>query len=411
ALVRLSKKDANDDWIRLAILSSVALHAPAVLARLLADDAFATSTESSEIWAPLARMVGAGNPAPRWEALLAQLAERKTTDRTAMAVTRGLAAGLRAAKAKLSDVANRVKGGSDFLESQMLEAGRRAVLRAEEEPIRVQAIELLENASFETASPILESLLASDQPSSVHSSAAKALSAIAAGHPEVGDLLLSHWSGYSGEMRSQVVQLLLAKKDRLGGLLDALASGLVQPYQIGPAQRDLLLHHEDPKIRTKAESVFAATECRHLVVEQYKKVPQMNGDPAAGKTLFNSVCIACHKFYDSGVIDLAPNLAVVADWEPERILVNILDPNREVAPEFMEHVITTTSGDVITGRVTAESSGGISLKLADNSVRDIRREDIRRFENTGRSLMPEGLEAAITPKAMADLIAFLKSRP
>ena len=35
---------------------------------------------------------------------------------------------------------------------------------------------------------------------------------------------------------------------------------------------------------------------------------------------------------------------------------------------------------------------------------------VRMLASTGRSLMPEGLEGAVSPQAMADLVAFLKSR-
>ena len=39
----------------------------------------------------------------------------------------------------------------------------------------------------------------------------------------------------------------------------------------------------------------------------------------------------------------------------------------------------------------------------------ILRTDIEAIRATGLSLMPDGLEGAISPQAMADLIAYLKS--
>jgi hypothetical protein len=36
------------------------------------------------------------------------------------------------------------------------------------------------------------------------------------------------------------------------------------------------------------------------------------------------------------------------------------------------------------------------------------RSDVTSLKSTNTSLMPEGLEAALTPQALADLIAYLK---
>ncbi len=75
----------------------------------------------------------------------------------------------------------------------------------------------------------------------------------------------------------------------------------------------------------------------------------------------------------------------------------------------MAYIAQTKTGEIFTGRVIAESGSGITLKMADNSTRDIPRSEIASLKNSGRSLMPDGLEAAISPLAMADLIAFLLS--
>jgi putative heme-binding domain-containing protein len=127
-------------------------------------------------------------------------------------------------------------------------------------------------------------------------------------------------------------------------------------------------------------------------------------EPIPGRRYWRSI----GPLREKGIVDLAPNLAVVADWESERILTNIIDPNRDVAPEYMEYVAETKSGDVLTGRVVAENDSGITIRMADNSSRDIPRADIKTLTNSGRSLMPDGLEAAFTVQSLADLIAYLK---
>ena len=50
----------------------------------------------------------------------------------------------------------------------------------------------------------------------------------------------------------------------------------------------------------------------------------------------------------------------------------------------------------------------MTLKLLDGSRRTFRRNEIASLEGGASSLMPEGLESAIPPQGMADLIAFLR---
>ena len=48
-----------------------------------------------------------------------------------------------------------------------------------------------------------------------------------------------------------------------------------------------------------------------------------------------------------------------------------------------------------------------SGRIADGVTETVFRRDIAQLSGSGLSLMPEGLEAAITVEQMADLIAFL----
>ncbi|MFM1747731.1 MAG: hypothetical protein RLZZ188_1397, partial [Verrucomicrobiota bacterium] len=54
------------------------------------------------------------------------------------------------------------------------------------------------------------------------------------------------------------------------------------------------------------------------------------------------------------------------------------------------------------------TAGSITLKLLDGTRRTFLRSQVEALEGGAASLMPEGLEAAIPPQGMADLIAFLR---
>jgi len=50
----------------------------------------------------------------------------------------------------------------------------------------------------------------------------------------------------------------------------------------------------------------------------------------------------------------------------------------------------------------------LTLKLLDGSLKTVLRNQIASLQSSDFSLMPAGLEAAITHQDMADLIAFLR---
>ena len=93
----------------------------------------------------------------------------------------------------------------------------------------------------------------------------------------------------------------------------------------------------------------------------------------------------------------------------QAILVNILDPNREVNPQYVNYVAITSSGRSYSGMITAETANGITLTRGDQAQDQLLRVELEELRSTGKSLMPEGLENEIDTEAMADLLSYLLS--
>jgi len=106
--------------------------------------------------------------------------------------------------------------------------------------------------------------------------------------------------------------------------------------------------------------------------------------------------------------DIGPNLAAMKARGSEAVLLNVLDPNREVNPQYLNYAVLMTDGRQLTGIIAAETATSITLKRADNATDTILRIDIDQLKSTGMSLMPEGMEKQIDPPAMADLLEFLR---
>ena len=86
----------------------------------------------------------------------------------------------------------------------------------------------------------------------------------------------------------------------------------------------------------------------------------------------------------------------------------MLDPNREVLPRFHRYDIELRDGQVLSGLIESESENALILVTIDGTRHTVPRQELESLIATGRSLMPEGLEYAIDPRQMGDLLAFLR---
>lgn len=74
------------------------------------------------------------------------------------------------------------------------------------------------------------------------------------------------------------------------------------------------------------------------------------------------------------------------------------------------YIAVTVSGTTHNEVIISESSTSITLRRAEAKENSLLRADVKMLRDTGRSLMPEGLEKRIDLQGMADLIAWLMDR-
>ena len=64
-------------------------------------------------------------------------------------------------------------------------------------------------------------------------------------------------------------------------------------------------------------------------------------------------------------------------------------------------------GRAILGIIVSETGANITIKDLANQQHVILRSELESLTNTGRSLMPDGLETSLTQQNIADLIAYV----
>jgi putative heme-binding domain-containing protein len=272
---------------------------------------------------------------------------------------------------------------------------------------RVMAIETLALDRFENHRELFEELLSPQEPAAIQAAVLKACAEF--NSPEVAELVLSAWNAFGPSERSQATELLLRREPWALELLRHLTDQGATLATLDPAHRAKLEDYPSERVRTLARKLRgdAVSVDRQQVFKDYEAALSAEGRPARGKEIFDKNCSACHAI-DSRGMTVGPNLATMVNRGAESLLFNVLVPNGEVDPRYLEYVVVTVDGQVISGILAGETSTALTIRAADNKTTTVLRVDIEEIDNLGKSLMPEGFEKVIDKKAMADLLAYLR---
>ena len=161
-----------------------------------------------------------------------------------------------------------------------------------------------------------------------------------------------------------------------------------------------------PPVKTNNVSTLPITASRVEAVKTFSVALDLKGDAAKGKALYLERCASCHRLFGQGT-PVGPDLESVRTAGRETTLINILDPNREVPPRFATHEITTSDGEQVTGILANDAPNGLTLRQASGAETFVPRATIKSTRTSGISLMPEGLEAGLTPQGLADLLSYI----
>jgi putative membrane-bound dehydrogenase-like protein len=227
--------------------------------------------------------------------------------------------------------------------------------------------------------------------------------------PSAVGLALEGWKGHPPATRTQILELLLARKDGPAKLLAAIGTKTIAAGEIDAARRQRLLNHTDKAIRDRAAKAFdgAISPDRAKIIADYADVT-VSGDRDRGKAVFARVCAACHKLGDVGV-EVGPDLAALANRTPAYLMQEILDPNRNLDSRYVEYQARLKDGRTVTGMLAAETATTVILRGQQRKEETLLRSDIEELHGSGKSLMPEGIEKDVSKKDMADLLTFLTS--
>ncbi len=206
-----------------------------------------------------------------------------------------------------------------------------------------------------------------------------------------------------------IFEQILKRQESALALVAAIAANRVSPSALGPANIARLRQHPTTKVAREALVVLGATNTSSKAKDELiaKLLPdvQKPGDIANGRVLYGAACAICHKLGDVGTRDVGPPLAGIGAHAPADLLTAIVDPNRQVEPNFWQWNITTKKGETFSGVIASETTAALVVRNQGGDT-EVKIADITTRENTRRSLMPEGFEGLGTA-GLRDIIAYL----
>lgn len=134
-------------------------------------------------------------------------------------------------------------------------------------------------------------------------------------------------------------------------------------------------------------------------------------DSESGRRIFHhssvGECAGCHRHDGRGNV-VGPDLSRVNKKEDRTwLLQSILEPSRQMAPEYLPRTIVLKNGKTFTG-IRLRSSTKEAMRDSNGQSRTFNRDDIESMMESTVSFMPQDIVNTLTLREIRDLIAFLE---
>jgi putative heme-binding domain-containing protein len=178
--------------------------------------------------------------------------------------------------------------------------------------------------------------------------------------------------------------------------------------------REKLLALKLDKVEQRIEALTAKLPSENeallkLIAARQKAYAPGKGSAAKGAAVFAKNCAACHQIDGQGPL-VGPQLDGIGNRGLERLLEDVLDPNRNIDVAFRSTTLVLDNGLVVTGLFRREE--GATLVLVDNKGKEftVPKAKVEERIPSQMSLMPENLAEAVPEEEFQHLLAFLLSK-
>lgn len=233
--------------------------------------------------------------------------------------------------------------------------------------------------------------------------------------PKAREGLFAALGDAPAELQTNIAGSLAGSRESASELLNAIETGRVSRAVLRDRTVEVRLRASGlPKIDERlAELTRGMPEpgevYRRLIEERRNVIARVAPDEARGREVFAKNCASCHQIAGEGA-KVGPQLDGVGVRGMERLLEDILDPNRNVDQAFRAASLELAGGQVVSGLVLREEGDAIVLADAEGKERRYALGDVVERVVSPLSPMPANFDERIDPEDFARLIHYLLSR-
>lgn len=165
-----------------------------------------------------------------------------------------------------------------------------------------------------------------------------------------------------------------------------------------------------PDVKAEAAKLLPLPQANNAPLLPVAELVKMKGDAANGAKVFRRPevnCIGCHKVNGDGV-DFGPGLSEIGTkLAKEALFEAILDPSSGIAFGYEGWRLELSDGDEVAGLITSESNDEVALKAQTGIQTRYQKAEIVKRTKSNLSLMPAGLQQAMSQQDLVDLVEYL----
>jgi len=158
--------------------------------------------------------------------------------------------------------------------------------------------------------------------------------------------------------------------------------------------------------------LVAEDDTRRRKLETLPVLVAANGRASEGRKVFETgkgACSVCHRVGNVGNL-VGPNLSTIGQIRtPRDILESIFFPSATIARDYEAHAIELANGESLVAVISRNLPEAVAVTDAAAEQRTLPRAQIASMQPLPTSLMPSGLDRALTEEELLDLVAYLRS--
>lgn len=197
-------------------------------------------------------------------------------------------------------------------------------------------------------------------------------------------------------------------------LLDLIERGVASARLLQTASlRQKLLASGRPGTKSRVEQLTAGLPPANqtleaLLTQRRTAFRAADASAARGRAHFVKHCAVCHQVQGQGAV-IGPQLDGVGLRGLERILEDVLDPNRNLDAAFHVTLLAMNDGRVLTGLFRRQEGKSLIFAANDGKEFAVLEDDIEEQRKSRLSLMPDNMATALPPAEFFDLIQYVLS--